>query len=221
MCRLLMVKSKLPMQPQSRLQDFALMCQKSRTLDGDWQGDGWGIAWLDSQNKWQLKKSLSPIWEDQEKFKNIPKTKLFVSHARSASFSEQKGVIDYNQPYINSGYCFVFNGMLKGVKLRKKIKGEIGAQKIWRLLQWRLKTDHPSQALKNVYEFLKSNTREIEGLNIGLATKDSLFALCDQNCNQEYFALRLMKKKAQQIVCSEEIGPYKFRQMKAGEIVFL
>ena len=34
---------------------------------GSWKhGDGWGVAYLDSNNKWVVKKSTKPIYDDPE-----------------------------------------------------------------------------------------------------------------------------------------------------------
>ncbi|MBI3954995.1 hypothetical protein HY338_01010, partial [Candidatus Gottesmanbacteria bacterium] len=54
MCRFLLVRSKIKIKPEKLLQDFAGMCQKSRAPDGDWQGDGWGIASKISNFKFQI-----------------------------------------------------------------------------------------------------------------------------------------------------------------------
>ena len=75
MCRFLLVKYKKKLKPEKLIKDFALMCEKSRAPDGDWQGDGWGIAWQEKKS-WKLHKSLSPVWEDQDKFISIPQTNL-------------------------------------------------------------------------------------------------------------------------------------------------
>ena len=134
MCRFLMVKHDHPQRPQNLLTDFADMCRLSRTSDGDRQEDGWGIAYLDKNNQWQQYRSLKAIWEVQASFSNFPETKLWTTHDRSASFIDQKGNVEFNQPYIDQGYAFVFNGTVKGVKFNQPLEGQIGAQKIFSLL---------------------------------------------------------------------------------------
>ncbi len=219
MCRFLLVKAKNDINPKSLLKQFADMCKSSRTEEGDWQGDGWGVAWLNKKGKWQITKSLSPIWEEREKFANIPESKMLVVHARSASFNEHKGSINYNEPYLGGDYCYVFNGMLKGVRL--KAEGKIGAQKVWSLLQNEMVTKSPLQALEYINATLKKHSREIKGLNIGFASKNNLFALCSKHGFGEYFTLRKLDSDDIQIVCSEEIGNYNFEKMKEGEVVAL
>ena len=219
MCRFLLFKSEEKLNPEPILRDFAEMCRVSRTEDEDWQGDGWGAAWFDEKGNWQVKKSLLPIWKDRNEFKSIPGTNILVAHARSASFDEHKGNVDFNEPYLKGGYCYVFNGMLKGVKL--VAEGRIGAQKVWSLLQNELVTSKPLQALENINRMLRKNSRTIRGLNIGLATKDSFFALCGKQGDSDYFTLRKMRGDDIQIICSEEIGDYQFEKMKENETIAL
>ena len=134
MCRFLLVKFKNKTSPADVLNSFAKMSEQSRTLDGDWQGDGWGVSWKDDKGEWQTTKSLSPIWMDKGVFPEIPPTSMLAVHARSASFPSQKGIIEFNQPFVEGGMAFVINGFLRGVNL-KNINGTIGAQKIWNLLK--------------------------------------------------------------------------------------
>ena len=57
MCRFLLAKSKLSINPEKILKSFAKMAKKSKAYDGDWQGDGWGFSWL-KDDKWQIYKSI-------------------------------------------------------------------------------------------------------------------------------------------------------------------
>lgn len=214
-----MVKSQKLIRPQKFIRAFALMCQKSKTTEDDWQGDGWGIALKMKNYEWQVYKSLKPIWEDQEGFSQFQKTKMFVVHSRSASFVSQKGIVEYNQPYVSDDYCFVFNGMLKGVKIRRKSRGKIGAQKIFNLLLDNLKTNSPKNSLRRVEQLLLRNSKKLEGLNIGLAYKDKFYVLCQhQSEYEDYFSIRYNMDKDPTIVVSEEIDNYFFKKMRKGEI---
>jgi len=115
------------------------MCQRSHAPDGDWQGDGWGVAWQIDKS-WKIHKSLSPIWEDLDKFSTIPQTNLFIVHARSAGFPQHKNTLEFNQPYLHNNLCFVFNGMIRGVKIQRVLGGKIGAQKVFSFLIEEMKT---------------------------------------------------------------------------------
>ncbi|OGK25013.1 hypothetical protein A3A46_01850 [Candidatus Roizmanbacteria bacterium RIFCSPLOWO2_01_FULL_37_13] len=205
MCRFLLAKSKKLIKPYQLLHSFSLMAKNSKAFDGDWQGDGWGIAWLEAKS-WKLYKSLSPIWEEFGKFNNFPKTNLFAIHARSASFSKHKNNIDYNQPFIADSRIFVFNGFLKGVRFPYQIPGDIGAQKIWYLLQKQLKTVKPVTALKNIKQLLKNNTKEIQALNIGLADINNIYSLNYYTKHPDYYQLFHYQSENIELICSERIG---------------
>ncbi len=203
MCRFIIVHSKNKINPEKLMNSFSNMAKESNALDGDWQGDGCGIAWINNEGKWSLKKSLLPIWEDKGLFSGISKTNIFIAHARSASFKEQKGFIEFNEPYINKEFAFVFNGILKGVSI--KSPGKIGAQKIWHLLEKELEQNEPNRALEIIKELLLKNSKEIVALNIGLATSKSIYSLCYFSRNPEYYNLWNYKDKNLEVICSEKI----------------
>lgn len=212
-----MASSDQTFNPQKLLEDFSNMCKKSIAPNGDRQEDGWGAAWLDEKDNWQTIKSLSPIWDDREKFSSVPPVKTLVAHARSATFPGEKGILGYNQPYVDGKYCFVFNGSLKGVKLEKPVPGKIGAQKIWFLLREKLKEDSVSNSLQYIKEYLEKNSAEITALNIGIATKNSLTALCKFKTNPDYYTLHYSSNKIK-IICSEKLNDNSFLQIPNNKI---
>ena len=86
MCRFLMIKSRSAFQPSDIMMKFSETVKDSKALDGDWQGDGWGIGWQDEDHEWRINKSINPLWEEEDYFRQIPQSKYFLVHARSASF---------------------------------------------------------------------------------------------------------------------------------------
>lgn len=191
--------------PRKYLDSFSEMAQKSRAFDGDWQGDGWGVAWLD-ENGWQVKKLLLSVWQDKKIFTSIPRTKSLVVHARSASFPSHKGNINFNQPFISGEYAFVFNGLLHGVKLPVPVPGQIGAQKIWYLLQTFLKKYPPAVSLEKIKTLLISHTSEIQALNIGLADKKNIYSLNYFTKHPQYYTLHYEKKTNFELISSEKLS---------------
>lgn len=215
MCRFLLVKSKKIIAPQKLLAQFSKMAKKSRALDGDWQGDGWGISY--KIQKWEVYKSLKPIWEDEDSFAKIPKTSLFLVHARSASFEKDRGVIEFNQPFIYKNYAFVFNGLLKGVRLRQKVSGRIGVQKIWSLLRVNLHLG-AGKALAKTCDLIVKNTKEVAALNIGLCDGRNFFVYSQFVGHPEYYQLLRYKSPDLEIIVSEKIGHYNFSSLPAKSI---
>lgn len=204
MCRLLVAHFQEATDPRTLLTAFVKMAEASKSLDGDWQGDGWGAAWLTANNTWNTYSSLAPVWQDQAAFAQIPSTRSLAVHARSASFPEHKGVLAFNQPYVAGPYAFTFNGLVKGVSL-PPIPGRIGAEKIWHLLQQELLQAPPDVALERLRQLLLTHAKEVIALNIGLATPDGIFALNQFSRHPEYYTLQHAKTASMELICSEPL----------------
>jgi predicted glutamine amidotransferase len=221
MCRFLLVSAKKTMPVTELSNQFATMCRQSRTADGDWQGDGWGAAWLDDSRQWQEYKSLKPIWEDLANLNKLPSTNHLMLHARSASFAGQIGVLEYNQPYLNHGYGFAFNGLISGVKMPTPVAGKIGAQKIFNLILSALNDDPPQHALASVHRLIKKHSKSVNGFNLGLSDKSNFYVLSDYAGNQEYFQLKSYNDNYLHLVCSEPIGAYAWKNMTKNKVYAL
>ena len=220
MCRFLLIKSQTAIQPAELLQKFSAMAKNSKTFDGDWQGDGWGVSWK-NENGWSLKKSLKPIWEDEAVFTIIPASTHFLIHARSASFPHHKDIIEFNQPYIAGTYAFVFNGLLKGVALPHPVEGKIGAQKIWNILQEYLQNNSPETSLELVKEYLLKHTKFIQALNIGLSDGVNNYGLCQYGANPEYYSLHSYRSDSLSLLSSEPLEGFSFQKVENGQVVSL
>lgn len=218
MCRFLIVKSKKKIKPEDLLKPFALACQKSKAPDGEMQKDGYGIAWQDGES-WQLKKSLIPIWEEQNLFKQIPKTNLFVAHARSAGFAKDKDNLDYNQPFLDGYLCFVFNGMIRKISFSLPLEGKIGSQKLFSLIKLQNKKHKIDLALEEVKKLVLKKAEKVEGMNIGLVKDGRIYVLCQYTDNKEYFTLHFYQNKGLTIVSSESFGCYDWKTMGKGELL--
>src|SRR3989344_1905586 len=217
MCRFLIVKSKNKINPKELLKSFALACQKSVAPDGELQKDGYGIAWYDSKI-WQLKKSLAPIWEEQDSFERIPETNILIAHARGAGFDKDRGCIDFNEPFIEGKLCFVFNGIIRGVSIKRKLEGKIGSQKLFSLIKAEFKDKNSDDVLKFVNKIILSNSEKIEGMNIGLVKDGEISALCQYYDNKDYYSLQYYQNKNLTIVSSEAFGGFDWKQFKKGEV---
>jgi len=205
-----MLQAASPFHVAGVLTSFADMVARSRAPNGDWQGDGWGVGWLDASREWRVRKSVNPIWEDAPVFSEIPATTALVTHARSASFPEQKNILAYNQPFAAGPYAFVFNGFLQGVSLPFPVEGKIGSQKIWSLLADLLKVNSPEESLRELVRLLESHSRRVLALNIGLFVASRLFALCSHDGADDYYRLRVHRSATLTMVSSEEFGDFAF-----------
>lgn len=216
MCRFLIVKSKTQINPVDLLNQFALVCEKSIAPDGEKQKDGFGIAWQEN-NKWKIKKSLSPIWIGQNVFQEIPTTKLLVVHARGSGFEKDRGNIHFNEPFINGDLCFVFNGIIRGVKIKRNLEGKIGSQKLFSLVKEVIK-EEKQEVLSEINKLMLENSGKIEGMNIGIVKEGKISVLCQYSENKDYYSLYSFQDRNITIISSETFGNYRWKMFKKGEI---
>lgn len=216
MCRLLITKAKEKKDMSDVLSGFADMAEKSRTSDGDRQGDGWGVCWREG-GAWKCYRSLKPVWKDRESFSEVPNTDLLVAHARSATFADTKGDVSLNQPFVSGDYAYVFNGHLRGVSL-SGVKGRIGSEKIWNLIQREMERKSPADALETVYRLIKKNTKIIFGANIVVVSDFGIWAVSTTEQEGDYFTLRKSLSDREFIISSEEISGYSFEKLKKDKV---
>jgi predicted glutamine amidotransferase len=216
-----MVRSEKAVDSRPFLDLFADLARATPAPDGDWQGDGWGAAWLEG-NEWRTLKSERPIWEDLSTFEKFPAAATFCAHARSASFPRQKNRIDLNQPYVDGSFAYVFNGFLEGVTPPIPLTGEIGAQKIWSQLKKNLaRADEagPENVLDDLAVFLDRHARKIHGLNVGLCDGRRLYALTRFDANENYYRLRGFRSPDLSIICSGTLPGWDFELLPPGRAV--
>ena len=113
MCRLLTIRSKTAFSIAPHLKKFADIAKSSK----EYQGHGWGCAYLDETAGWKFYKNINPVWEDD--LSRFGKTTLLTVHARSA-FEDRAIVVENNMPFFDGRTVFIFNGELRGVKIREK-----------------------------------------------------------------------------------------------------
>ena len=213
MCRFLLLTAPTPCDMRPYVVQFARMCQYSTGLHGEgWQGDGWGVAWQDDQEAWQVQRSVAPIWTETATVQPLPATRHLLVHARSASFAHHKDNIAYSQPYVCAPYAFVFNGFLKGVRLPRRVPGAIGAEKIWWLVQEQLARGvPPPQALATVYAVLESSSRDIQACNMGLSDGYTSAFYNGNPHRQAYYQLHQAHQGTLHMVCSEPFGTWEWQ----------
>ncbi len=192
MCRLLAVRSQQPFDPADYLAPFASIARNSR----EYQGHGWGCAWKDHEEKWQLYKNIRPVWEDD--FIRFPPTTLLIAHARSA-FEDRDIVVENNMPFTDGESVFIFNGELRGVKIKEQ--GRIGAEKIFNVIR-RFDEGNMLAALKKAVGLIRNRTRQIRGMNIILAKEKTIYLSTFFTGDEDYFTMRY-REGTVLVICSE------------------
>ena len=224
MCRFLLLHIPVDFDPTDVFLSFAAICSKKRGEDGEGQRDGWGMAWL-QDDSWQVTRSLRPIWEDVDLLLSTPRARTYALHARSASFEKHRNHIEYNQPYVSDTTAFVFNGILRGVHLPQHVAGNIGAQRIWNLLQQTLKSGQPqghtATALATTLDLLSAHSQEIAACNIGLIDRDAIYAASRYTRDPDYYQLRYHSSAGLRMVCSEPLAGYDFADVPLDRVIQL
>lgn len=196
MCRLLTVRAATPFAVRPHLEKFALIAEHSR----EYQGHGWGCACLNEQGGWKLYRNIRPVWEDD--LDAFGRTALLVAHARSA-FEDKDIVVENNMPFFDGRTVFIFNGELRGVKIRAD--GRIGAEKIFNYIR-RFDKGDTRWALDTATAIIKKRTRHIRGMNIIMVNTGGIFVSSFFSEDDAYFTVHYREGR-ELIICSE---PYPF-----------
>lgn len=192
MCRLLVVKSDDEFEIASFLKKFAKISKNSK----EYQGHGWGCSYL-TNGEWSHYRNIKPIWEDD--LNQFGKTTLLVGHARSAF--EDKGIkVENNMPFFDGKYVFIFNGELRGVRIKEK--GRIGAEKIFNFIKKFDKGDIADALDKAIAQILK-RTRQVKGLNIIMVSKNAICLNSYYTERPNYFTMYKKINKKLFMLCSD------------------
>jgi len=108
-----------------------------------------------------------------------------------------------------------------GVRSTVKVPGEIGSQKIFHLIEKYIPEKGIKGAINNVKVLLKSSSKKIDALNIGVCDKKSFYILCCQNGDKDYYGIRYFEDKERVMVCSEQISGFPFKIMKNNQILVI
>ncbi len=193
MCRLLSVTANSEFDIADYLQKFAEISKKSK----EYQGDGWGCAYL-KENEWIHYKNINPIWQDD--LNNFGKTTRLIAHARSA-FENTNIIVKNNMPFYDDKYIFIFNGELRGVKIKEK--GRIGAEKIFNFIK-RFDQGNMYEALKKGIDIIKKRTKEYRAINVLIADKKNIYVSNNFSGEPDYFTLHKKVENNILTICSDK-----------------
>ncbi len=192
MCRLLFVQNKNKINISEHLTRFASIARNSK----EYQGHGWGCSYL-VNGEWIHYKNIKPIWEDDlEQFGN---SNRLIVHARSA-FEDKDIFVENNMPFYDNKYVFIFNGELRGVKI--KADGRIGAEKIFNFIK-RFDKYGMEDALPKGINVIDKRSSYVRAMNIIIAEKNKVHYSSLFNEDAEYFQMYYKQSKDELIICSE------------------
>lgn len=192
MCRLLLVKSENEFDTADYLKKFAEISKNST----EYQGHGWGLAlW---QQGWKVYKNIKAVWKDN--LEVFGKTNILIAHARSA-FKDEGIVIENNMPFQDDNYVFIFNGELRGVKIKED--GRIGAEKVFNFIK-RFDKGNTMKAVEKAVEQIQKRTRYIRAMNFIMVSKhnNKVYLVNMFNEQPEYFTI-WYKEDNELVICSD------------------
>jgi glutamine amidotransferase len=192
MCRILYARCATPFPIAEKLRPFAELSRDSR----EFQGHGWGCAWR-SDDGWQQYHDIRPIWEDD--LNQFGNTCLLLVHARSA-FRDEGIVVENNMPFSDGESVFIFNGELRGVRI--KSEGRIGAEKIYNYIRRFDRGDKCAAAAKAV-EIIKKRSSYVRAMNIILSDGEQSCLSTSYCEDPDYFQMYQKHAQGLHLVCSQ------------------
>jgi glutamine amidotransferase len=192
MCRILYARAEAEFEIAEMLGPFAELSRDSR----EYQGHGWGCAWL-QQGNWRQYHDIRPIWEDD--LNQFGNTQLLLVHARSA-FRDEGIVVENNMPFSDGESVFIFNGELRGVRI--KSEGRIGAEKIYNYIRRFDKGDKRAAAGKAV-EIIHKRSAYVRAMNIILSDGEQSVLSTSYSEDPDYFQMYQKNDRHRHLVCSQ------------------
>lgn len=192
MCRLLCVRSDSEFSIDQQLKPFAQLSQDSR----EYQGHGWGCSWR-RDGKWHFHHDIRPVWEDD--IDDFGETNLLIAHARSA-FRDEGIVVENNMPFTDGNFVFVFNGELRGVRIKEQ--GRIGAEKLFNTIK-RFDKGNSLEMMTRGMQVIDRRTRYVRAMNIILSDGTDIVVGSQFGEDPEYFQMQQTVIGDRTIVCSE------------------
>ena len=192
MCRILFARSESNFSIASLLEPFAQIAETSQ----EYQGHGWGCSWRED-NLWRHYHNIEPIWQDD--FSQFGATSLLLVHARSA-FRDEGIVIENNMPFSDGESVFIFNGELRGVRI--KSSGRIGAEKIYNYIR-RFDKGDKLAALDKGTDIIVKRSSYVRAMNIIMSDGEQSWLSTRYSENPDYFQMHRKQDGAINLVCSQ------------------
>lgn len=192
MCRILYARADSEFSITDMLSPFAELSRDSR----EYQGHGWGCAWREG-GSWRHYHDIRPIWEDD--LSQFGSTRLLLVHARSA-FRDEGIVVENNMPFSDGESVFIFNGELRGVRIRSE--GRIGAEKIYNYIRRFDKGDKCAATAKAV-DIIKKRSTYVRAMNLILSDGAQSCLSTNYSENTGYFQMHQKQDGGLHLVCSE------------------
>jgi glutamine amidotransferase len=117
----------------------------------------------------------------------------------SAVHSKTGITIENNMPFYDDKYIFVFNGELRGVKIKES--GRIGAEKIFHFIK-RFDKGNIKDALQKGTQIISKKSVYVKAMNIIMTDNDAVYVYSQFNEDDEYFTMHRKILNDTIIICS-------------------
>lgn len=195
----------------SFLTHFAEVSRTSR----EYQGHGWGCAWLD-KGEWRQYHNIQPVWEDE--LSQFSETTLLLVHARSA-FRDEGIIVENNMPFSDGDSVFIFNGELRGVKI--KSEGRIGAEKIYNYIR-RFDKGDQKEALAKGVNIIKKRSSYVRAMNIIMSDGQQQSLSTNYSEDPDYFQMHKKQTDNIKLICSQPfIGESDWQPIENNQTISL
>lgn len=211
MCRLLLIKNSGNLSINNLIREFAEMCK----ISPEYQGHGWGVSSF-VNNVWSTYKSITPIWEDEIHMDLVGSIHLI--HARSA-FQNEGVCIENNMPFIHDENAFIFNGELRGVKLRSE--GRIGAEKLFSFIT-RMSSIDNIEGIEKANRIVIKRSESIRGMNYMISNGSKVLISSYYTENENYFSLwKIKSDNGFQMISSIPFSDFEWEKLENNTIEVL
>jgi glutamine amidotransferase len=110
-------------------------------------------------------------------------------------------IIENNMPFYDDRYIFIFNGELRGVKIKEQ--GRIGAEKIFNYIK-RFDKGNIIHALQKATEIISKKSAYVKAMNMVLTDENGAYIYSQFNEDAEYFTMYKKVLDELIVVCSEQ-----------------
>ena len=244
MCRIIVASGNIDV--PKILQSISLLAQDQNSQHemNEKQGpgslqhtDGWGIAYLDQNGKFVIKKSPKAIFEDKES-KKMPdfKTNLLIAHVRKKSGSEisLKNTHPFKAKHSLLGECvFCHNGAIEDniqFDLKYKPQGKTDSERLFYSILSDIKEDKKEEEEEDNHKIaatIRNNLQKYtktKGSNIVLATKNKTFVATRKNELPRYYGMVWAKGNDFLLISSEKLKTFTdiyWKSILPGEVITL
>jgi predicted glutamine amidotransferase len=203
MSRILFINKKERFDIETDLTAFAEHAENNPGPEGNWQGDGWGVSWLDPLNNWREFKLFPPIWQNKDFLYMFTPSNTFMAHVRTLAVEEEYTSEENNMPYTNNELAFACDADLLESKVDSADK--LVGLRLWEDIQ-KLDKKNLEQEFKKLCENINLEEKALKSANLVLCDKENVYVYCKYLAERkDYYQIRYWIDESKIIFSSYEI----------------